>query len=56
MALLKVNKSQKTLFLTLHCPKNELNIRQNSALESKNTNIIKNIKAIYYVKFNIIGA
>ena len=29
---LKVNKSQKQFFLKLHCPKNERNIRQNSAL------------------------
>ena len=32
---LKVNKSQKQFLLKLHCPKNERNIRQNSALESK---------------------
>ena len=30
--LLKVSKSQKQFFLKLHCPKNEQNIRQNSAL------------------------
>ena len=29
--LLKVSKSQKDFFLTLHCPKNERNITQNSA-------------------------
>ena len=29
---LKVSKSQKHFFLKLHCPKNERNIRQNSAL------------------------
>ena len=29
---LKVYKSQKHFFLKLHCPKNERNIRQNSAL------------------------
>ena len=33
-APLKVSKSQKHFFLKLHCPKNELNIRQNSALAS----------------------
>ena len=33
--LLKVNKSQKDFLLKFHCPKNERNIRQNSALESK---------------------
>ena len=32
---LKVSKSQKHFFLKLHCPKNERNIRQNSAQESK---------------------
>jgi hypothetical protein len=32
---LKVSKSQKHFFLKLHCPKNERNIRQNSALESR---------------------
>jgi hypothetical protein len=30
--LLKVSKSQRQFFLKLHCPKNERNIRQNSAL------------------------
>ena len=29
---LKVRKSQKQFFLKLHCPKNERNVRQNSAL------------------------
>ena len=29
---LKVSKSQKQFFLKFHCPKNEGNIRQNSAL------------------------
>ena len=33
---LKVSKYQKHFFLKLHCPKNERNIRQNSALESRN--------------------
>ena len=33
--VLKVSKSQKHFFLKLHCPKNERNIRQNSALESR---------------------
>ena len=33
--LVKVSKSQKKFFLKLHCPKNERNITQNSALESK---------------------
>ena len=32
---LKVSKSQKQLLLKIHCPKNERNIRQNSALEFK---------------------
>ena len=32
---IKVSKSQKQFFLKLHCPKNEQNIRQNSALELK---------------------
>ena len=33
--ILKVSKSQKQFFLKLLFPKNERNIRQNSALESK---------------------
>ena len=33
--IIKVYKSQKHLFLKLHCPKNERIIWQNSALESK---------------------
>ena len=33
-AILKVSKSQKKFFLKPHCPKNERNIRQNSALSS----------------------
>ena len=32
--IVKVSKSQKHFFLRLHCPKNERNIRQNSALWS----------------------
>ena len=32
--LLKFSKSQKYFFLKLHCPKNERNFRQNSALAS----------------------
>ena len=35
MLLLKASKSQKHFFLKLGCPKNERNIRQNSALEFK---------------------
>ena len=35
MLCLKVSKSQKHFFSKLHCPKNERNIRQNSALESR---------------------
>ena len=33
LKLLKVSKSQKHFFLKLHCPKNERNIWQNSALK-----------------------
>ena len=32
LQLVKVSKSQKHFFLKLYCPKNERNIRQNSAL------------------------
>ena len=35
ISALKVSKSQKHFFSKLHCPKNEWNIRQNSALESR---------------------
>ena len=35
LPFLKVSKSQNIFFLKLHCPKNEQNIRQNSALESE---------------------
>ena len=31
----KVSNSQKHFFMTLYCPKNERNIKQNSALEFK---------------------
>ena len=34
-SVIKVSKSQKHIFLKLHCPKNEQNIRQNSAQEFK---------------------
>ncbi len=49
MNLLKVSISQKHFFLKFHRPKNERNIRQNSALESKSGSM-KKIKAHYYVK------
>ena len=42
LALLKVSKSQKYFFLKLHCPKNEQNIRQDSAIASQGR-ILSNI-------------
>ena len=44
-----VSESQKDLFLKFHCPKNEQDIRQNSALESTKW-LIKKIKTLYYVE------
>ena len=41
LSYVKVSKSQKHFFLKFHCPKNEQNIRQNSALESKKWSIQK---------------
>ena len=47
--ILMVSESQKDLFLKFHWPKNEQNIRQNSALESTKW-LIKKIKTLYYVE------
>ena len=44
---LKVSKSQRHFFLKLYCPKNELNIWQNSALASKGR-ILFNISFIFW--------
>ena len=44
---LKVSKSQKQFFLKLHCPRNEQNTRQNSALWSWGRNL-SNISFIFW--------
>ena len=43
---LKVSKSQKHFFLKHHCPKNEQNIWQNSALASKGR-ILSNVLFVF---------
>ena len=45
--MLKVSKSQKHFFLKFHCPKNEWNIRQNSALWSWGR-ILSNILFVFW--------
>jgi hypothetical protein len=46
LLLLKASKSQKQFFLKLHYPKNEKNIRQNSALMKLGQKFVK-----YFVRF-----
>ena len=51
--VVKVSKSQKHFFLKLHCPKNERNIRQNCAVESKKwpTQKYKDILLCWYSSY-----
>ena len=49
---LKVNKFQKHFFLKFHYPKNERNIRENSALESKEWSNQKD-NGSFYVKYSV---
>ena len=47
-----VRESQKDHFLKFHCPKTEQNIRQNSALESKEWSNQKD-NGSFYVKYSV---